>query len=270
MSSLETAHVLGFRMAYVDVGRGSLVVLVHGSPVSSASFRHATRALAARHRVIAPDLLGFGDSEAPSDGADFRLQAEALAALLRELGVHEAALAVHDWGGPIGLAAAMQARVRLSGLVLTNTTCDPEFSPPAYWRPFVGRMLGRSTVVRWNLVRLAMPTMMRAWRQADVRRRYLAPLSRRETRETILALEQLRGYRGIVRDLPDWLRRIQAPTALVWGTPDPYFGPAAREWLERAFSRSSTILLPRAGHFPQEDAPLAYARELVHAFSESS
>ena len=64
---MKTVQLPQGRMAYVDEGSGPPVVLVHGTPSSSREWRHVIEALRERHRVLAPDLLGFGASERPPD-----------------------------------------------------------------------------------------------------------------------------------------------------------------------------------------------------------
>ena len=103
----------GYRTHYVDVGDGPPVVLVHGSPLSSYSFRHQIAALSHRFRVIAPDLLGFGQSQVPEEGASFLLQSENLRALLDKLDLDPFRLLVHDWGGPVGLGAVADRAERV-------------------------------------------------------------------------------------------------------------------------------------------------------------
>src|SRR5687767_13651634 len=110
------------RMHYIDEGDGTPVVFVHGTPTWSFLYRHLVARLATRHRVIAVDHLGFGLSEkpatAPYEPAD---HARRLGALLDSLSVSGATLVVHDFGGPIGLAAALARPDRFDRLVLFNS-----------------------------------------------------------------------------------------------------------------------------------------------------
>lgn len=110
------------RMHYLDEGAGRPVVFVHGAPAWSFLWRGAIRALRDRHRCIVPDLLGYGLSEQPH-GFSYhpREQARCLAALLAHLDVRDATLVVHDWGGPIGLAWALEQPGRVRDVVLFNT-----------------------------------------------------------------------------------------------------------------------------------------------------
>ncbi len=242
-------------MAYVDEGRGSAVVLVHGSPVSSHLFRHAIAELTGRFRVVAPDLLGFGESTAPLDGADFLLQAYALGELLDHLQLGPIRLVAHDWGGPIAMGCMAARPTQLERLVLMNTTILPDFTPPAYWRPLVGPWLGEWLVVRLNAVAWVLPTMMRAWRSKELRRIYLKPLRNIPTRRTVLVLEQQRGYHTLMNRVQQALAQLQVPTLILWGQPDPYFRHDQIEQLAKCFTHTERQIIPGGGHFPSEDAP---------------
>src|SRR5258708_1321299 len=91
-------------MRYVDEGRGSPTVLVHGTPSWSFEWRGRVIGLRASHRVLAPDHLGFGLSDKPA-GAPYRPEdhARRLLAWFDQLDLRDVTLVVHDFGGPIGL-----------------------------------------------------------------------------------------------------------------------------------------------------------------------
>jgi pimeloyl-ACP methyl ester carboxylesterase len=166
----------GWQVHYVDTGAGSPVVLVHGSPISSYAFRQQIAALSSRFRVIAPDLLGFGSSEGPEEGASFQQQADMLCALLDHLSLGAFRLVVHDWGGPIGVGCAARRPEQIQQLVLINTTLLADFEPPFYWRPFTMRGVGELLLVRMNVFSRGLPTLMRSAREREVRQAYARPL----------------------------------------------------------------------------------------------
>jgi haloalkane dehalogenase len=247
-------EIAGFNVHLVDAGAGFPIVLVHGSPASSILFRHQIARLSHSFRVIAPDLLGFGQSAVPAGGTAFREQAKVLRALLDHVGVERYALLGHDWGGPIAMASAIQRPEQVSRLVLVNTSLRPDFSPPWYWKPFVAPVLGEFLLVQLNLFGRGLPLMMRAAREKSLRRRYLAPLSRPDTRRTVLLLERLTGYAELMREVVDVLPRMQVPTLILWGEPDAYFRPPERRCLHALIPHARVHPIPKGGHFPQEDA----------------
>ena len=114
--------VEGGRLSYVDEGEGAPIVMVHGTPTWSFLYRHLIRELRPRYRCVAPDHLGFGLSDRPADWS-YRPedQGRNLARLIETLGLKDITLAVHDYGGPIGLAYALDHPENVRRLVLFNT-----------------------------------------------------------------------------------------------------------------------------------------------------
>jgi len=102
------AEVNGRRIAYLEAGAGDPIVLLHGNPTSSYLWRNIIPELESCGRVIAPDLIGQGDSEKlpASDGADrysFEVAYEYLDGLLRKIGAdNNVTLVIHDWGSGLG------------------------------------------------------------------------------------------------------------------------------------------------------------------------
>jgi haloalkane dehalogenase len=263
-------EVGGFTVHVVDAGAGFPVVLVHGSPTSSFLFRHQIAVLSHRFRVIAPDLLGFGRSDAPRGGAAFREQARVLRGLLDHLGLERYALVGHDWGGPVGMACAIQRPEQVRQLVLVNTSLRANFTPPWYWRAFTAPLLGDLLLVKLNVFGRGLPRMMRAARDKSVHARYLRPTWRVDTRRTMLALERLTGYHGLMREVEDALPKMRIPTLILWGLPDVYFRPPEMQRLHVLLPHAQVHPISDGGHFPQEDAPQAVTEALLRFLSQDA
>src|SRR3712207_2113120 len=110
----------GVRLHVVDEGAGQPVVLLHGNPTSSHLWRNFVVPLArAGYRAVAPDLLGFGRSDKPSDprAYSFDRHVRHFAAVMDELRLDDVTLVVHDWGGPIALGWAVEHPERVRRLV---------------------------------------------------------------------------------------------------------------------------------------------------------
>ena len=104
-----------------EEGDGDVVVLLHGWPHTSHSWRHVIPKLSAKYRVIAPDMRGLGDSSRPAAGYDNGAVAGDVIELLDSHGVREFSLVGHDWGGPVAFAATLLARDRVKKLALVDT-----------------------------------------------------------------------------------------------------------------------------------------------------
>ncbi|MEM9832164.1 MAG: alpha/beta fold hydrolase [Bacteroidota bacterium] len=110
------------RMHYVDQGKGEVILFVHGTPTWSFLYRDFIKELAKNYRCITIDHLGFGLSEKPG-GSDFTPQwhTRNLSEFIEKKNLNNITLVVHDFGGPIGLAAGMEHADRIKRVVLFNT-----------------------------------------------------------------------------------------------------------------------------------------------------
>src|SRR5579862_6911484 len=114
----------GIRLAHIDEGDGPPVVFFHGDPTWSFLWRKLIAPVRdAGYRCIAPDLPGFGRSDKPIDidWYTYDRHTAAMAALLEQLDLREAAIVVHDWGGPIGLRLAVEHPDRIARIAILDT-----------------------------------------------------------------------------------------------------------------------------------------------------
>ncbi|PKL80865.1 MAG: alpha/beta hydrolase [Ignavibacteriae bacterium HGW-Ignavibacteriae-4] len=110
------------RMHYIDEGAGEIVLFVHGTPTWSFLYRNYIKELSKTNRCIAIDNLGFGLSENQIrfDGTP-QSHSNNLIEFIEKMGLHDINLVVHDFGGPIGLSAAMTHHNRISKIIMFNT-----------------------------------------------------------------------------------------------------------------------------------------------------
>src|SRR5215813_1523280 len=127
----QRRRVFGSEMAYVDVGAGDPIVLLHGNPTSSYLWRNVLPHLEPLGRCIAPDLIGMGDSDKlPRSGPDsyrFVEHRQYLDALLDDLDVRErVTLVVHDWGSALGFDWANRHREAVHGIAYMEAIVGPQ------------------------------------------------------------------------------------------------------------------------------------------------
>ncbi|MBX5193705.1 alpha/beta hydrolase [Rhizobium sp. NZLR3b] len=116
----HSAQINGIRIRYGMGGKGPPLVLLHGFPQSSRTWRHVIPALTADYTVIAPDLRGFGDSDRPASGYDKRTVAQDVYELVQQLGFDEINLVGHD----VGMLVAYEYAARHPGEVRRLAVLD--------------------------------------------------------------------------------------------------------------------------------------------------
>ena len=254
----RAVEIEGTRVHYVDEGEGPTVLFVHGLPTWSFVWRHLIAGLRDRYRCVAPDLPGFGLSDKPAGDA-YRPQDQArrLAAMVDALRLKDFALVVHDFGGPIGLAMALERPDAVRRLVLFNTWMWSLVDDPHYAR--VGRLLA-SPLARLLYERVGFSVNV-VWRHGvrdrrytrDVHRQYAAPLAERAARHaTWIYARELLGSSAWYESL--WARRerlARIPALLVWGLRDPAFAKCLPQ-CRSMFQRAEVVALADARHAPQE------------------
>ncbi len=273
-STQQTLDVDGLAVAYVDEGDGPPLLLLHGWPTSSFLYREITPVLAKRHRVVVPDLPGFGASSKPVDRRySFALFASVLDALVDLLGLDDLGLVVHDLGGPIGVHWALHRPERISRLAILNTLLYPDFDPSV--AEFVSRLLdetGREELVSDDglreILRLGVsnPEALRAEALDGI----AAPFETADDRRALAAAGvglHPDGFAEIARLLPG----LAIPVLGLYGRDDRILPDVADTFahLGRDVPHAEIEGLPGVGHFLQEEAPADVAARLAAFFGQA-
>ena len=257
----------GVQMHYLDEGaaKAAPVLMVHGNPTWSFYWRNLILPLRESMRTIAVDHVGCGLSDKPA-GYPYRLtqHTDNLIHLIETLDLNNITLVAHDWGGPIGLRAALALRSRFARIVLLNTGAFP---PPFFpWRIRICRtpLLGRIAVQGFNLFARA------AIRMAVSDHRKMTPSVKSGLLGPYDSWSHRRAIYEFVRDIP--ARRshpsyepleileqqlpelAHLPALLVWGMRDWCFRPECLHRLSSLLPQADRKELVDAGHYVMEDA----------------
>jgi len=233
------------------------VLLVHGFPESSRMFAPLLEPIAqAGWRAVAPDLVGFGDSEPAGPGsAAWAAQVEALEAFRQDQGLDRVVLVVHDWGGLIGLRWACDHPEAVRALSISDTG----FFSDGEWHDLAKtlRTPGAGEDLVDQLTPDAVAGLLRAVSSGmsdDALADYGRVVSTPQRRAAILELyrsgefSELAPYDGRLADLG-------VPTLLLWGADDPFAPVAAAHRFHEEIPGSELIVVEGAGHFVYDDAP---------------
>ena len=266
MTELTYLELNGDRVAYLDVGQGSAVLLIHGMGGSSQTWREVVAHLATRHRVIAPDLLGHGQSDKPR--ADYSLGAFAvwLRDLLNELGISRVTLVGHSLGGGVAMQFAHQHPEYVERLVLISSGgLGPELGRTLRLMSAPGAEFVLPIIAPHKVV--AAGERLRGWlasagvrsAQADETWNAYISLADPKTRTAFLrTLRSVVDYRGqAVSAFNKMHFTAGLPTLLIWGAQDRLIPAAHGRDAHEALPGSTLVTLEGVGHFPQVEAPLA-------------
>jgi len=263
-----------WEVAYIEAGEGEPLFLLHGCPFQSYEWHAVIPRLATRYRVIAPDLLGLGDTRVRLSD-DYRLprQVEMVTGLMDALAIPDASFVTHDHG-----AATLQLMMkytphRIRKCVLTNAEAYDQW-PSDEERPYVKAIVNPLTTYlvylalksRWvqrdifsiavanpatltneTLAAFTRPHMSTSRRWQRLRRFYRMQLERENNLETMRAV--------------DGMKQFTHSTLILWGQQDGNFGlQVAQRLAEDIPGAEGVQLLSNSGHLPMLEEPEAYVK----------
>jgi haloalkane dehalogenase len=250
----------GLRLAHLDEGEGAPVVFIHGEPTWSFLWRRVMPpVLEAGYRCIAPDLPGFGRSDKPIslDWYTYDRHAAALSSLLEELDLHDATVVVHDWGGPIGLRAAVEHPERIARMVILDTGLfTGRQRMTEAWTAF------RDFVARTEDLPVGLLVRRACHRDPgdEVIRGYEAPFpspgAKAGARAFPLILPTSPEMPGASQGqrVLEGLSGDQRPKLVLWADSDPVLPLETGRRFAQALGTEVHQVIADAGHFLQEDA----------------
>lgn len=267
MNGLEKkrARVSGGEMAYLDEGDpgNPAVVFLHGFPTSSFLWREFVPLLAPWFRVVAPDLLGAGDSEKP-EGAELHIRAQAgyVRELLPRLGIEEFAVVGHSHGGGIAQLLAFEGVVKAM-VLLDSVGFDAWPSEPTQELQRLAPDQEREAIVRAVIATAFELGMGRRSRLTDeLLEEYRRPFAGEEGAGAFFRAARADDGVGL-SGREENLARLEIPVLIVWGEDDPFTTALVAERLSEAIPNSTLALLPGCSHFVTEDAPETVAQLLL-------
>ncbi|HLQ89749.1 MAG TPA: alpha/beta hydrolase [Xanthobacteraceae bacterium] len=248
--------VFSYKIHYLEAGRGSPVILLHGSGGEGARWMPTIAGLAGEFRVIAPDQIGWGNSDKPLTIYHRGVFAEFLARFMKEIGVPKATLIGQSMGAAVALQMAVNYPQLVDRMVLVNTSGGgfrsaneaPRTGAPdwharqianagtlAESREYLEKMYYNHALITDALVEHNLILRLRS-------------ASTAESTQTATA-------RGLGEVTEDKVRAIKTPTLLVWGANDKLSPTADADKLNAAIAGSRKVLIDKAGHYPFIEHP---------------
>ncbi len=279
--TIERVEVLlhGHRVMFTIAGQGPPVVLIHGVAGRASQWDRTVEVLAENHAVIAPDLLGHGESAKPRGDYSLGAHASGIRDLLVGLNIERASIVGHSLGGGIAMQFAYQFPERCERLVLVSsgglgeevhpllraaTLPGSEFVLPLLAHP---RVIDMASVVPRALGRIGLRTGPDLTEMA----RGYQSLSNAEARSAFI--HTLRGVIDPTGQRINASDRLylasKMPSLIVWGDRDRIIPVQHAQPAHQGMPGSRLELFEGSGHFPHLDDPLRFARTLEDFFTDT-
>lgn len=266
------AEVFGDRMAYVEVGVGDPIVFLHGNPTSSYLWRNVMPHLEQQGRLIAPDLIGMGDSAKLRDSGPSRYtymeHRRYLDQLLDQLGVSErVTLVLHDWGSVLGFDWANRHRDAVKGIAYMEALVQSilwersSLDPARELFEALRSPAGDEMVLTNNVFLDLVPAMVMRTLSDEEMAHYRRPFAEPgEARRPTLSWPRQLPINGeplevveVVAENGAWLSSSPVPKLFINAEPGAVLTGAAREFC-RTWPNQIELTVPGL-HFIQEDSP---------------
>lgn len=269
----EYIETNGIRMHYLTAGKGPLVVLLHGFPQFSYSWRHQIPSFADKFRVVAPDLRGYGETDKPEAVEEYtseKLMGD-IVGLVHALGYEKAHIVGHDWGGAVAWNIAIHNPKIVDRLIVLNCP-HPKLFAQALKSNY--RQMLRS----WYLFFFQLPyipeSLFNMFSKEFTKGIFRGTATNKEafTDEDLELYQKELQKPGAVRGAMNYYRaafqnrhsvknegkakQIAAPTLLIWGEDDKALGKELTYHMEPLFSGPFKLqYIPHCGHWVNEEQP---------------
>lgn len=253
------------RLHYLDEGQDETLLMLHGNPTWSFYYRNLVRGLRSQFRCVVPDHMGCGLSDKPQEyNYTLSQHIDNLAALVDHLNLDNITLAVHDWGGSIGMGFAVRHPKKIKRLVIFNTAAFLSDRIPFSINLCRNSIIGPLAILWFNLfakMGVSWASKRPGRMTSRVRKGYLAPYNSPGNR-----IANLRFVQDIpmTPDIPSYpvVKHIESqleyfrdyPVMIIWGMQDFCFNDYFLERWKNYFPEAEVHEVDQAGHYVVEDA----------------
>lgn len=258
-------------ISYVEAGNGSPLVLIHGIPVWGYVWHGIYSELTRTHRVLIPDLPGFGFSDkADCFDRSIAAQARMIDAWLDQLGISHATIIGHDIGGGVALRMATRFPERVDRLIVMNTVCYDSWPIELmlqFGHPEAHRKLSASLAVR--LLRQVLKRGFASSLNRNILEGLLAPYTT-ETGKLSLIRNAAALNTNLTTEITHLLPALKIPTLVLWGEDDRFQPVHYGERLTGDIYGSRLIRVKDARHFVMWDQPELVTKHVLDFLEKHS
>jgi haloalkane dehalogenase len=279
--SMKYIDVLGSKMAFGDEGisgAGKPVALfLHGNPTSSYLWRNVIPHITPHLRCVAPDLMGFGNSDKPDIAYRVEDHARYLQAFIEALQLSDVVLVLHDWGSALGLDWARRHATQVRGLALMEflppipTWLDLGAQPYEFLRAFRDPVMGRKLIIDDNaFIETGLPGGIIRALSAEEMAEYRRPFPTPKDREPIYRFPNELPIAGTPSDVyamavayHEWLLATETPKIFFHAAPGVFISPTLAAFYRAHLKACRVVNLGQGLHYLQEDHPGRIGQEIA-------
>lgn len=276
----RSMQVNGHKMFYRESGNSSnpTILLLHGYPSSSHTYRELIPLLSGRFHIIAPDNLGSGYSDKPDSrklNYTFDLLADQIQGLLEQLDINKYSVYMQDFGAPVGFRLMIQNPLKIKSIIAQNANAYLEGIPKEKQDFFNNAQLDKTPE---NINKLYSFTSAKTVKH----KQYLRDVKDNEEiinpdswthdvhflqtdKQRRIQVQLFQDYKTNLDSYDKWqayLRKYQPPTLLVWGKNDPVFMASGAKAFLKDIPKAELRLID-AGHFAVEEKPVEIAKHIT-------
>ncbi|HSE24738.1 MAG TPA: alpha/beta fold hydrolase [Pyrinomonadaceae bacterium] len=257
---MSNATIQDIQMAYTDEGSGPAVVFVHGYPFNRTLWTEQVSALAATHRVVVPDLRGFGETDVGSSESTMNQLARDVKHLMDHLRIEKAFIGGLSMGGYVTLAFYKEFRERVSGLLLANTRAEQDSEAAKASRQEQAEKAlteGMAGIADSMLPKLLTPETVS--KKPDLVKRIRDMMLKTDPKGAAAALLGMAGR----DDFTTELSKISVPVLIIAGEEDALIPKQHSQRMHQAITGSRLAVIDHAAHVVNLEQPDAFNHELL-------
>jgi haloalkane dehalogenase len=278
----KTISVNGVQMHYVEGGdpAGEVFLFLHGNPSSSYLWRNVMPHIEPLGRVIAVDLVGFGQSGKPDLDYTFQTHSIYVNGFVEAMKLKNITLVIHDWGSALGLEYARTHAHNVNAIAMMEAIIPPKFPMQSYagmgqsadlFRQFRDPKVGRELLMEQNMFVegiLNQATLTRKMSEVE-KTAYREPFGDKSSRFPIFVWpnelpiegEPARNVLAIER-IGNWLRTSETPKLLLYANPGALISEEQAMWMQANYRNLEAVYIGTGAHYVQEDQPHAIGRNI--------
>jgi haloalkane dehalogenase len=274
-------EIKGSKMHYIDEGKGTPFLFLHGNPTSNYLWRNIIPHIIPHGRAIAPDLIGMGKSDKPDIDYRYLTHSAYIDEFIEKLELKNIILVLHDWGSGIGFYYAYRNEGNVKGIAFMESILKPmkwkEF-PFIYkfiFRRFRNEIKGKKMIMGKNFFveRMLKMATRRKLSGAEMSH-YRSPYPDYKSRYPLYVWPNEIPIDGEPEDnfdaiskYSEWLKETELPKLMLWFKPGGLIAAKVVPYIEASFKNLESLYLGKGRHYVQEDHPDAIGNAIAYWYN---